>query len=77
MTHLCVGKITIIGSAIIWTNDEVLLDEEMKFCRYSHIFIQVNAFEYVVCKIAAILSRPQYDKASNKERDVMEFYRGV
>ena len=26
----------------------------------SHIFIQENAFENVVCEMAAILSQPQY-----------------
>ena len=26
----------------------------------SYIFIQEKAFEYVVCEMAAILSRPQY-----------------
>ena len=57
VTHICVNKLAIIGSdnglspgrrqAIIWTN---ILE-----C----IFIQENAFESVVRKLAAVLSRPQ------------------
>ena len=75
MTHICVSKITIIGSvngfspdwqqAIIWTNAGILLIRPLgiriqwNFNRYYNIFIQANAFESV-CKMATILSRPQY-----------------
>ena len=60
--YICVSKLTIIGSenallpgwckAIIWTNAWIWST--------SHIFIQENAiFQSVMCKMAAILSRPQ------------------
>ena len=80
VTHICVSKLTIIGSdngllpgrrqAIIWTNDGMLLigplgtncSEILK--QNSHIFIQENAFENIVCEMAAILSRPQSIKGS-------------
>ena len=58
VTHICVSKLTIIGSdnglspwprqAIIWN-----------FNRNSNIFIQENVLENVVCEMASILSRPQ------------------
>ena len=47
------------------TNAEMLLIQALgtkfqwNFKRNSHIFIQENAFEYVVWKMAAILSQPQ------------------
>ena len=75
VTHICITKLTIIGSdkglspgrrqAIIWTNAGILLITPLGtnfnefFYRNSYIFIQENAFQNVVCKIAAILSRPQ------------------
>ena len=66
MTHICVSKLTVIGSdnnlspgrrqAIIWTSAGILL------IRTSGTnFIQENAFENVVCEMADILSRPQLD----------------
>ena len=72
-THICVGKLTIIGSdnglspgrrqAIIWTNDIVnstLANILQWNCnRNPNIFIQENASEIVVCEMVAILSRPQ------------------
>ena len=73
VTHICVSKLSNIGSdnglspdqpqTIIWTNAAIFLTEplgtnSMKFDRNSHIFIHRNAFENV-CKMAAILSRPQ------------------
>ena len=80
MTHICVSKLTIIGSnnglspdrrlAIIWTNDGMLLIGPLRnklqwnLNRNSNIFIQENAFESVVCKTVAILSRPQCVKGS-------------
>ena len=74
VTHICVGDLTIIGSdnglspgrreAIIWTNAEILLIGPLgtnlwNFNPNSYIFFQGNAFETVVCEMAAILSRPQ------------------
>ena len=75
MTHICVSKLTIIGSdnglspdrrqAIIWTNAEILLIGPLG-TNFSEILIEIitfsfkkNAFESVVCETAAILSRPQ------------------
>ena len=74
VTHLCVGKLTIIGSdnslspgrrqAIIWTNAGILLIEPLgtnlrNFNRNWNISIQENAFENIVCEMASIFSRPQ------------------
>ena len=75
MTHICVSKLTIIGSdnglmpgrgqAIIWANAGILLiwtlGNKLKWNlnQNSYIFIQENAFENVVWRMAAILSRPQ------------------
>ena len=75
VTHICVSKLTIIGSdnglspgrrqAIIWTNAGILLiwtfrnKLQWNFKRYSDIFVEENAFENVIWKMAAILSRPQ------------------
>ena len=71
---ICIGKLTIIGSdnglsphrrqAIIWTNAGILLIWPLEkimwnFNPNSYIFIQENAFENVVWKMAAILSQPQ------------------
>ena len=72
VTHICVSNLTIIGSdnglshgrclAIIWTNAGILLIEPLG-TNLSAISIVVcileNAFENVVCDMAAILSRPQ------------------
>ena len=59
-THICVGKLTIIGSdnglspgrrqAIIWTIAGILLIGPLG----THIFSQENAFENVVCEMASI-----------------------
>ena len=65
------GNLTIIGShnglspgrrqAIIWTNAGILLIRPLGTNLWSSdMLIQENAFEIVVCKKAAILSRPQY-----------------
>ena len=75
VTHICVNKLTIIGSdyglspdrhqAIIWTNAGILLIGPSG-TNFSEILIEIltlslkkNAFESVVCETAAILSRPQ------------------
>ena len=64
--HICVSEVTIIVSdngfspgwhqAMIWTNDEILLIwpivTNKNFKR--NIFIQENAFERDVCKMATI-----------------------
>ena len=70
--HICLSKLTIIGSdnglpsiwyqAIIWSNTGILLIRnklQWNLNQNSSIFIQENAFENVVWKMAAILSRPQ------------------
>ena len=69
VTHICVGKLTIIGSDnglaptrnqcwdIVNWNLRNKLQWNLK--RNSYIFIQENAFENVVWRMAAILSRPQ------------------
>ena len=75
MTHICVGKLTIIGSdnglspgrhqVIIWTIAGRIVNWthgnklQWNFNRNSNIFIQENASKHVVWKAAAILSRPQ------------------
>ena len=74
-THICVNKLTIIGSdnglspgqcqAIIWTNAGIVLiwtsgtNFSEIFKRNSCIFIHENAFENVICEMAAILSWPR------------------
>ena len=76
MTHICVKKLSIIGSdnglssglrqAIISTNDWNMLIGPLEtnfseiLIEFLIIFIQENAFENVVCNVAAILSRPQW-----------------
>ena len=73
MTHICVSKLTIIGSdnglppgrrqAIIWNqwwnivNWTLMNKLQWNFKRNSYIFIQEKTFENVVCEMAAILSR--------------------
>ena len=72
MTHICVGNLTIIGSdnglspdrrqAITWTNVGILLIGTLgtnfseMLIEIQYIFIQENALENVVRKLAAILS---------------------
>ena len=75
VTHICVSKLTIIGSdnglspgrrqAIIWTDAGILLIRTIG-TNFSEILGEINsfsfsknAFENVVWKMAAILSRPQ------------------
>ena len=72
VTHICVSKLTIIGSdnglspshyqnqcwnIINWTLRNKL---QWNFSRKSNIFIHKNALENVVCVIASILSRLQW-----------------
>ena len=73
MTYICVSKLAIIGSdngllpgrrqVINWISVGILFigpsGINCNFNRNVHIFIQENAFENVVCKMASILSRPQ------------------
>ena len=72
VTHICIGNLTIIVSdnglapdrrqAIIWTNAGILLIGPLGgnvteiSDRNSDIFIQANAFESIVCEMAAMLS---------------------
>ena len=60
--HICVGKIAPSHYLRHWRNivNWTLENKpQWDFNRNSNIFIQENAFESVVCEIAAILSRPQ------------------
>ena len=72
--HLCVSKLTIIGSdnglspgrrqAIVWTIAWILLIGPLgtnfsEISKFIHFHFQGNVFENVVWKMAAILSRPQ------------------
>ena len=71
MTHICVSKLTIVGSdnglspgrcqTTIRTNDGIILIRILgtNFSEILSIFIQENAFENVICEMASILSRPQ------------------
>ena len=75
VTHICVGKLAIIGSdnglspgrrqAIIWTNAWIIVNCTLRnkrpwnFNRNWNIFNQEKAFENVVWKMSAILSRAQ------------------
>ena len=56
--------------AIIWTNDEILLivplGPNFREILRSYIFIQENAFENVVWKMADISSSPELVKAPQK-----------
>ena len=77
VTHICVSKLTIIGSdsglllvrrrAIIWTNAGILFIGSLGI-NFSEIFIesicfiQHYAFEDVVRKLAEVLSRPEFVK---------------
>ena len=75
VTHICVSKLTIIGSdnglspdwrqAIIWTNAGILLIGPLG-TNFGETLIEIltfsfkqNAYESIVCETAAILSRPQ------------------
>ena len=74
VTHICISKLPAIGSdnillpgqrqAIIWTNAWTLLigplwpKLQWNFNCNSNIFIQENAFESVVCEMAAMWSWP-------------------
>ena len=69
--HICISKLAIVGSdnglspdqrqAIIWTNAGILLIGPLgtNLNQNSYIFIRENAFENVIWKMAAILSRRQ------------------
>ena len=72
--QICVSELTIIGSdnglspgrcqAIIWTNAGIMFIWTLgtnfsEILSEIHRFIQENAFQNVVCQMAAILSQPQ------------------
>ena len=72
VTHICVSKLTIIGSDSGWTASSHYLNQcwniinfilrnklQWNLNRNSYIFTQENAFENSVWKMAAILSWPQ------------------
>ena len=71
VTHICFGKLTIIGSdnglsphrrkAIISTNavNWTLKKLQWNCNRNSNIFIEENTFDNVVCKMLSISSQPQ------------------
>ena len=82
LTHICISKLTTIGSdnglspdrhqAIIWTSARFCQlnpweQTSVKFHRILYIFIDENAFEIVVWKLAAILPRPQCDNPPGPE----------
>ena len=85
MTHICVSELASIGSdnglsprrrqAIIRINAGILLIRTLGaqfneiFYRNSYIFIEENALENVVWKMAAILFRPQYVKIITKSHE--------
>ena len=62
------GLAPIRRQAIIWTNATIfpMRHISIKFIWNSKVLIKKNAFEYVVCKMAAIVSWPQW---VNKEND--------
>ena len=79
VTHICVGKQTIIVSdnslspgrrqAIIWANDGILFigpleQTSVKFQSKFQHFIHKNSIESAVCEMASILSRPKCVKQS-------------
>ena len=63
VTHICVNKLTIISSDLnqCWNIVNWTLGNKFQWNlnRNLNIFIQENAFENVVWKMAAMLSRPQ------------------
>ena len=91
MTHICVGKTTIIGSdnglspgrrqAIILTNAGILLigilgtSFSENLKRNSYMFSQENAFENV-CEMASILWRPQWVNSSPPSAAYMHRWTG-
>ena len=75
VTHICIGKLTIIGSdngllpgwrqAIIWNNARILLIGALG-TNFSEILIEILPFSFtkMSLKVSAILSRPQCVKRS-------------
>ena len=79
VTHICVSKLKSIDSdnglspgrhqAIVWTNAGILLIWPLgtnfrEMLIEIHKFSFLNEFEYVIWKMAAILSRPQCDNGA-------------
>ena len=75
MTHICVSKLTIIGSDNAWSAPSHYLNQCWNIVnsdlrnklqwnprRNSFFFILENTFENVVCDMASIWSRPQWVK---------------
>ena len=80
VTHVCVSKLTIIGSdigrrqAIIWTNAGILLIRTL-WTNFSEILVEIHSFwfskktfENVVCEMASIWSRSQWVKRNFDEK---------
>ena len=62
VTHICISKIIIIGSDIVYWTLRIKLQWNLN--RKSYIFIQKNVFENVVCNMASISSRHQWINTS-------------
>ena len=90
MTHICVSKLTIIGSdndlspdrrqAITWTNAGILLIGALGTNLneiFIKMFIKKNAFEHVVCETVAILSRPQCVNSSPPGQNSRHFVNDI
>ena len=80
--YICVGNLTIIGrrQAIPWTKAGILLKWHWarnklrwNFNWNSNIFIEENAFETVVWKMAAILSRSQCVKRFMRQHNTVAY----
>ena len=73
VTHICVNDLTSIGSDTNQNQCWIIVNKTLRnklqwnFNRNSNIFIQENVYESVVCKKAAILSRPQWVNTSGVE----------
>ena len=92
VTHICVSKLTIIGSnnslspgqckAIIWTSAGKLSIRPLgtnfsEIIIKIYIFIKKNAFEIVVRKLVAILSRPQFVNDQALQGHQQPWYRQI
>ena len=59
VTHISIGKLTIIGSDNGLSPGQLRNKLQWNFNRNSNIFIHENALENVICEMDSILSRPQ------------------
>ena len=85
VTHIYVDNLTIIAWLVAWSapSFESMLEYfiwtlrnklQWNFIRNAYIFIQESAFENVVCKMAAPLSRPQFVKSYIIHRVISSWY---